>query len=76
MIRGALDRAVRWRHLDVKKAAMAVAPSPERTEPDPPSKCRFFDPSPKVRFATTSREGTKRLIKVPQRILLIGRKDA
>jgi integrase len=37
IIRGALDRAVRWRHLGVNKAAMAVAPSPERTEPDPPS---------------------------------------
>jgi integrase len=37
IIRGALERAVRWRHLGVNKAAMAVAPSPERTEPDPPS---------------------------------------
>jgi len=37
IIRGALERAVRWRHLGVNKAAMAVAPSPERTDPDPPS---------------------------------------
>ncbi len=37
IIRGALERAVRWRHLGVNKAAMAVAPSPEHTEPDPPS---------------------------------------
>jgi integrase len=37
IIRGALGRAVRWQHLGVNKAAMAVAPSPERTEPDPPS---------------------------------------
>ena len=37
IIRGALERAVRWRHLGVNKAAMAIAPSPERTEPDPPS---------------------------------------
>lgn len=37
IIRGALERAVRWRHLGVNRAAMAVAPSPERTEPDPPS---------------------------------------
>jgi len=37
IIRGALGRAVRWQHLGVNKAAMAVAPSPERTEPDPPN---------------------------------------
>lgn len=37
IIRGALERAVRWRHLGVNKAAMAEAPSPRRTEPDPPS---------------------------------------
>jgi hypothetical protein len=37
IIRGALERAVRWRHQGVNKATMAVAPSPERTEPDPPS---------------------------------------
>lgn len=37
IIRGALERAVRWRHLGVNKAAMAIAPSPERTEPDPPN---------------------------------------
>lgn len=37
IIRGALERAVRWQHLGVNKAAMAIAPSPERTEPDPPN---------------------------------------
>ncbi len=37
IIRAALDRAVRWRHLGVNKAAMAEAPSPTHTEPDPPS---------------------------------------
>lgn len=37
IIRGALGRAVRWRHLGVNKAEMAIAPSPQRTEPDPPS---------------------------------------
>lgn len=37
IIRGALGRAVRWQHLSVNKAAMAIAPSPERTEPDPPN---------------------------------------
>jgi hypothetical protein len=37
IIRGALERAVRWHHLGVSIAAMAVAPSPERTEHDPPS---------------------------------------
>jgi integrase len=37
IIRGALERAVRWRHLGVNKAALAVAPSPQRSEPDPPS---------------------------------------
>jgi integrase len=31
IIRGALERAVRWRHLGVNKAVLAVAPSPERT---------------------------------------------
>lgn len=37
IIRGALERAVRWRHLGVNKAALAQAPSPKHTEPDPPS---------------------------------------
>jgi integrase len=37
IIRGALERAVRWQHLGVNKAAMAEAPSQNRTEPDPPS---------------------------------------
>jgi integrase len=37
IIRGALERAVRWQHLGVNKAAMAQAPSPTPTEPDPPT---------------------------------------
>ncbi len=37
IVRGALERAVRWGHLGLNKAAMAEAPSPRRTEPDPPS---------------------------------------
>jgi integrase len=37
IINAALERAVRWRHLGVNKAAMAVAPSPQQTEPDPPT---------------------------------------
>jgi len=37
IIRGALERAVRWRHLGVNRAAMAEAPSPKHSEPDPPS---------------------------------------
>jgi integrase len=37
IIRGALERAVRWHHLGVNKAAFVVAPAPEQTEPDPPS---------------------------------------
>ncbi|MDN5854028.1 MAG: tyrosine-type recombinase/integrase [Actinomycetia bacterium] len=37
IIRGAFDRAVRWQHLGINKAAMAIAPTPARTEPDPPS---------------------------------------
>lgn len=37
LIRGALDRAVRWQHLGVNKAAMATAPSPGHHEPDPPN---------------------------------------
>lgn len=37
IIRGALERAVRWQHLGVNKAAMATAPSPRPAEPDPPS---------------------------------------
>ncbi len=38
VIRGALERAVRWRHLGVNKAAMAEAPPPRtlsRTHPAP-----------------------------------------
>lgn len=37
IIRGSLDRAVRWRYLGVNKAAFAEAPSPARSDPDPPS---------------------------------------
>jgi integrase len=37
IIRGALERAVRWRHLGVDKAALAVTPSPTPSKPDPPS---------------------------------------
>ena len=37
IISAALERAVRWRHLGVNKAALAVAPSPRQTDPDPPT---------------------------------------
>jgi integrase len=37
IIRSALERAVRWQHLGVNKAAFAAAPSPSRPNPDPPS---------------------------------------
>jgi integrase len=37
IISAALDRAVRWRHLAINKASLAVAPAPGRAEPDPPS---------------------------------------
>ncbi len=37
IISGALERAVRWRHLGINKAALAVAPSARQTDPDPPS---------------------------------------
>jgi integrase len=37
VISGALEQAVRWRHLSVNPAALAIAPSVNRTEPDPPS---------------------------------------
>jgi len=37
IIRGALERAVRWRYVGVNVAAMAQAPSPRKTRPDPPS---------------------------------------
>ena len=36
IIRGALERAVRWRHLGVNKAALAVTPAPAPSRPDPP----------------------------------------
>jgi integrase len=37
VISAALEQAVRWRHLGVNPAALAIAPSPNHTEPDPPS---------------------------------------
>lgn len=37
IIRAALERAVRWRHLGVNKAALAAAPPPAQSEPDPPT---------------------------------------
>ena len=37
IIRSALERAIGWRYLGVNKATMAEAPTPRRTEPDPPS---------------------------------------
>jgi integrase len=37
IVSGALELAVRWRHLGVNRAALARAPSPSRPEPDPPS---------------------------------------
>jgi integrase len=37
IINGALERAVRWRHLGLNKAAFAVPPPPNRPDPDPPS---------------------------------------
>jgi hypothetical protein len=58
IIRGALERAVRWRHLGVNKAAMAVAPSPERTEPDPPSAAPVLDPVPGDEWEIPARGGS------------------
>lgn len=37
IIRGTLKRAVRWGYVGVNAAAMAYAPTPARTRPDPPS---------------------------------------
>jgi integrase len=37
VVSGALARAVRWQHLGVNKAALAVAPAPSKAKPDPPS---------------------------------------
>jgi integrase len=37
IIRSALKQAVRWQHLGVNKAEFALAPSPNRPKPDPPS---------------------------------------
>lgn len=36
IIRAALERAVRWRHVGVNKAAFVEAPVARQTEPDPP----------------------------------------
>jgi integrase len=37
VISAALEQAVRWHHLGVNPAALAIAPSANHTEPDPPS---------------------------------------
>jgi integrase len=37
IISAALEQAVRWRHLGVNPAALAIAPTANHTEPDPPS---------------------------------------
>jgi integrase len=37
IISAAFERAVRWRHLGMSKAALAAVPSPQPTEPDPPT---------------------------------------
>jgi len=37
ILRGALERAVRWRYLSVNPAELVAAPAPKRTNPDPPS---------------------------------------
>ncbi len=37
IISGALEQAVRWRQLGVNPAALAVAPTANHSEPDPPS---------------------------------------
>ena len=37
IIRGALERAVRWGYVNVNRAAMAVPPTKAKTQPDPPN---------------------------------------
>jgi integrase len=37
IISSAFNRAVRWQHLSINKAALAAAPAPSRARPDPPS---------------------------------------
>jgi integrase len=37
ILRGAFERAVRWRYLSVNPAELVEAPSPRKTKPDPPS---------------------------------------
>src|SRR6266542_3579915 len=37
IISAALERAVRWRHLGVSRAALVVVPASAQTEPDPPT---------------------------------------
>ncbi len=37
IISGSMEQAVRWRHLGVNPAALAIAPPANQTEPDPPS---------------------------------------
>ena len=43
ILRGALERAVRWRYVGVNVAAMAEAPTPAKTRPDPPSAAEAAD---------------------------------
>jgi integrase len=37
IVSAALEQAVRWRHLGVNPASLAVAPTPRRPDPDPPT---------------------------------------
>jgi integrase len=37
ILSGALEQAVRWRHLGFNPAALAIAPTANHTDPDPPS---------------------------------------
>jgi integrase len=37
ILRGSIERAVRWGYIGVNAAAMAYAPTPAKTRPDPPS---------------------------------------
>jgi integrase len=37
IVSAALEQAVRWRHLGVNPASLAIAPTPARPDPDPPT---------------------------------------
>jgi integrase len=37
IVSAALEQAVRWRHLGINPASLAVAPTPRRPDPDPPT---------------------------------------